>query len=77
MEKPIQGILIEGKIEKGDFKRFEYLITLRSPGTVWLASPGGDLIEAIKIGELARKLKLRVEAPRENQKYLEHNDSYW
>ncbi len=66
---PLKGILIEGPIVKGDFERFEYLaLSLSDPDTVWLASPGGDLAEAMKIGQLIRKMKLAVWAPESNKK---------
>ena len=65
--KPLSGILIEGPIVKGDFKRFQYLV-LSGVGTVWLASPGGDLAEAMKIGQLIRRMKLSVWAPDANKR---------
>ena len=69
MRLPLKGILIEGPIVKGDFERFERLVSsLSDPDTVWLASPGGDLAEAIKIGQLIRKMKLAVWAPESNRK---------
>lgn len=65
---PLNGsILIEGPIVKGDFKRFQYLAFTFSADTVWLASPGGDLAEAIKIGQLVRRLKMDVWAPDSNK----------
>ena len=67
--RPLNGILIEGPIVKGDFKRFQYLaLSLSNAGTVWLASPGGDLAEAIRIGQLVRRMKLSVWAPDSNKK---------
>jgi len=68
--RQLNGILIEGTIAKGDFKRFQYLaFSGAGTGPVWLASPGGDLAEAIKIGQLIRRLKMDVWAP-ENNKHL-------
>jgi hypothetical protein len=66
--RPLNGILIEGQIAKGDFKRFQYLALSTNAGTVWLASPGGDLPEAIRIGQLVRRMKLSVQAPDSNRK---------
>lgn len=68
LRRPLKGILIEGPIVKGDFKRFQYLALSGSHRVVWLASPGGDLAEAIKIGLLVRKLKMNVWAPEANRR---------
>lgn len=58
------GIMIEGEIVDGDYAKFEKLVMqIFNPGVVWLASPGGDLVEAMKIGRLVRELKLSVWAP--------------
>ena len=57
------SILIEGPIVKGDFKRFQYFVFAFPARTVWLASPGGDIAEAIMIGQLVRRLKMNVWAP--------------
>lgn len=60
----LKGVLIEGKIIKGDFEKFKELaLSVPEGGVVWLSSPGGDLAESIKIGLLVRKLKLSVMAP--------------
>ena len=58
-----RSILIEGPIVKGDFKRFQYFVFAFSVDTVWLASPGGDIAEAMMIGQLVRRLKMQVWAP--------------
>ena len=64
-----RGVLIlEGKIESGDylsvrnFLRDESNFTKISGG-VFLASPGGSVLEALKIGRLIRELRLSTEAP--------------
>ena len=59
------GILIEGEIERGDYEKVEQILRSKGPswGALYLASPGGDLVEAMKIGKLARKLFLTVHAP--------------
>ena len=63
----LSGILIEGEITAGDFERFQGQVLKRQNiDPVWLASPGGDVIEAMKIGELVRELKLSVWAPSKN-----------
>ena len=68
LNRPLDGILIEGPIVKGDYKRFQ-LLAFSGVSTVWLASPGGDLAEAIKIGQLVRKLKMDVWAPDSNRQF--------
>lgn len=58
-------ILIEGDITVGDFDKLQK-ITDDHPvwlGTVLLASPGGDVAEAIKMGLLVRKLRLSTSTP--------------
>jgi hypothetical protein len=61
------GIMIEGEIVEGDFTKFEKLVSqIFNPGVVWIASPGGDLAEAMKIGRLVRELKLSVWVPQKN-----------
>ena len=61
---PLPGITIEGRIAPGDFEKFAAL-ALGTSGisTVWLASPGGNLSEAMRIGWLIRQLALEVQAP--------------
>lgn len=65
--KPASGITIEGPIEVGDYEKFASLVLhseqVDGPGPIWLGSPGGNLVEALKIGRLVRKLKLTVWAP--------------
>lgn len=63
----MRGIMIEGEIVAGDYAKFEKMVMqIFNPETVWLASPGGDLAEAMKIGRLARELKLSVWVPSKN-----------
>ena len=60
----VTGILIEGEIVPGDFAKFESEVLQRQNiDPIWLASPGGDMMEAMRIGELVRELKLSVWAP--------------
>lgn len=54
-----RAIIIEGEIRKGYFKRFAQIVkkTGSEYSSVWLFSPGGDAIEAMKIGYLIRQLR--------------------
>ena len=58
------NIIIEGKIEAGDHDKLLKLIEqeandyARISGGIFLASSGGNLMEAIRIGRLVRKLRL-------------------
>lgn len=56
---------IEGKIEKGDYVKFKDAIERygHSYNSVTIASKGGELLEAMKIGRLIRKLKFGTDAP--------------
>ena len=65
--RSMSGILIEGEISAGDFEKFQAQVLKRQNiDPVWLASPGGDVLEAMRIGELVRELKLSVWAPSKN-----------
>ena len=58
------GAVLEGKIEQGDFKKLHsFLFDGNFPREIYLASPGGDLAEAIKIGQLIRSLKIETAVP--------------
>jgi hypothetical protein len=61
---PLPGVTVEGRIAPGDFVKFAALV-LATPdaNVVWLASPGGNLSEALRIGRLIRQLALEVRAP--------------
>ncbi len=67
------GAVLEGKIEAGDFEKFKNFIFNGEKTTeIYLASPGGDLNEAMKIGLLVRALKLWTVVPSKaltNQKH--------
>jgi hypothetical protein len=58
------GAVFEGRIEPGDFDKLKNFI-LNGPGAVeiYLASPGGDLAEAIRVGLLVRILNLSTVVP--------------
>ena len=58
------GAVLEGAIRAGDFDRFKNFILERGNAfQIYLASPGGDLAEAMKIGLLVRLLKLSTVVP--------------
>jgi hypothetical protein len=67
--KIVRGILIlEGKIEKGDYIKMRNFVADASnfnkmSGVVFLASQGGNILEAIEIGYLIRHLWLSTDAP--------------
>jgi hypothetical protein len=59
-----KGAVLEGKIEAGDFAKFKSFI-LKGDHVVeiYLASPGGNLAEAMKIGLFVRLLNLSTVVP--------------
>ena len=58
------GVVLEGKIEPGDFDKLRtFIFDGKGALEIYLASPGGDLAEAMKIGRLVRGLKLGTVAP--------------
>lgn len=58
-------ILIEGEIEPGDYREFFKSVMISDPwvDTVEIFSPGGDVLEAMRIGRAIRKLRLKTEVP--------------
>jgi hypothetical protein len=57
-------MLIEGDLREGDHKNFlKYLLDHPAVTTVQLASKGGSITEAMKIGETIRTLYLQADAP--------------
>jgi hypothetical protein len=54
------SISIEGKLERGDYQKMITAIKKHGsiPSHISLSSPGGDVLEAIKIGRFARKALL-------------------
>ena len=59
-----KGAVFEGKIEAGDFEKFKgFILNNEKTTELYLASPGGDLNEAVKIGLLVRALKLWTVVP--------------
>lgn len=60
------GAVLEGKIEPGDFDKFRsFIFHGKKVVQIYLASPGGNLGEAMKIGLLIRLLRLSTVAPSE------------
>ena len=61
---PLPGITIEGSIAPGDYQKLVD-VALSSGGahTLWLASPGGNLSEALRMGRLIRSLGFEVRVP--------------
>jgi len=58
------GAVLEGKIEFGDFDKFKkFVIENEKVVEIYLASPGGNLNEALKIGVLTRMLRLSTVVP--------------
>jgi hypothetical protein len=61
--------ILEGKIEKGDYDKLLKLIDedcsdySNCASGIFLPSPGGDLVEAMKIGRLVRKQRLDTHVP--------------
>jgi hypothetical protein len=60
----IPRAVLEGRIESGDFDKFTDFVLKRDNAVeIYLASPGGDLGEAIKIGLAIRQLNLSTIVP--------------
>jgi hypothetical protein len=55
--------VLEGTIDAGDFEKFRTFLEHDNVVEVYLASPGGNLGEAIRIGLLIRLLKLSTVVP--------------
>ena len=60
---PCGSALLRGKIVKGDYERVRSFIYFFSTTKFILASPGGDVDEALKIGRLFRKHLILADAP--------------
>jgi hypothetical protein len=60
----IARAVLEGKIERGDFDKFlDFVFKSQNAVEIYLASPGGDMGEAIKIGIAIRQLNLSTIVP--------------
>ena len=62
---PLKVVLIEGEIVEGDYEKFvELVLQYGAPfGKVYIASRGGNVSEAIKIGKLIRQLRFETWIP--------------
>jgi hypothetical protein len=59
-----KGAVLEGKIEAGDFDKFKnFILNDEKTTEIYLATPGGNFNEAMKIGLLVRALKLWTVVP--------------
>ena len=68
---PLAGVTIEGMIAPGDFaKLVPLLLDAEGKSVVWLASPGGNLSEALRMGALIRQLALEVRVPDDRSRPL-------
>jgi hypothetical protein len=60
----IARAVLEGKIEPGDFDKFiDFVFKRENAVEIYLASPGGNLGEALKIGMAIRQLNLSTIVP--------------
>jgi hypothetical protein len=58
------SLVLEGEIKSGDFDKFRHVALDGGTATeIYLASPGGNLGEAMKIGFLVRQLNLSTVVP--------------
>jgi hypothetical protein len=62
-KRPINILFMWGAIEKGDSDRFREALEAGHPGELWLASPGGDVDEAINIAHMVRREGLTTRVP--------------
>jgi hypothetical protein len=71
-------VVLEGNIVAGDCAKLKKFIGEEQPDSVYLASPGGNVAEAMEIGRLVRALRLRTVVPsaassgRRNQWAVDH-----
>ena len=61
-------MILEGRIDAGDYASVRNFLSDASNfnkmnGQVFLASPGGNVVEALQIGYLIRRLRLTTDAP--------------
>lgn len=59
----IDEVVMEGPIEPGDCEKLKIFISKQGAHRIYLASPGGNLREAMEIGRLVRTLKLQTIVP--------------
>lgn len=64
---PQYDLVLEGTIAPGDYEKLIKFIGESCPdacpSAIYLASPGGSLAEAIKIGRLVRAMRLKTQVP--------------
>jgi hypothetical protein len=81
-DHPIYNIILEGTIVPGDYDKLRRLIDENCPSRSWimscpsdiyLASPGGSVTEAMKIGRLVRTLRLGTQVPIDNADLRQSN----
>jgi hypothetical protein len=63
-------VVLEGPIAFGDYDKLLSYVDAHEARSIYLASPGGSVIEAIKIGRLVRALKLETIAPVQTSRNL-------
>jgi hypothetical protein len=56
-------VVLEGTIVSGDYDKLLSFVDANEARSIYLASPGGSVTEAIKIGRLVRALKLETIVP--------------
>jgi hypothetical protein len=56
-------VVIEGSIQNGDCEKLLSVVRKLSPKAVYLASPGGNMHEAMRIVRLVRALKMATIVP--------------
>jgi hypothetical protein len=56
-------VVIEGTIQNGDCEKLLSVVRKLTPKAVYLASPGGNMLEAMRIGRLVRALKIATIVP--------------
>src|SRR5262249_10730318 len=60
----VQRAILEGRIESGDFEKFiDFVFNRENAVEIYLASPGGNLGEAMRIGMAIRQLNLSTIVP--------------
>jgi hypothetical protein len=60
---PYDEVVLEGIIEPGDYNALRDYVAKNPVASIYLASPGGDLAEAIRIGHLVRSVDLETTVP--------------
>ena len=70
-------VVLEGNIEAGDYDKLRGFILKNEvyPGEIYLASPGGDLAEAMKIGRLLRELRWDTVVPAQPPGFIATRES--